>query len=110
METTRSTPPSLDSSKVQRSSKDRGLGLKILAALSLSVAIYGSVEWMYVAVCSLVVPATLPLPLTHVLPFLREDTSGVISFILSFCGFTIYWILRDNLYSLVPRTFQLWIT
>lgn len=76
---------------------DRSLGIRILAAFSLSVAVYGMVEWIYVAVCSLVASGTLPLPLTHLLPFLREDTSGVLSFILSFFGFAIYQMVRENL-------------
>jgi len=37
--------------------------------------------WIYVALCSLTAPQTLSLPLTHVLPYLREDTAGVASFI-----------------------------
>jgi hypothetical protein len=32
----------------------------------------------------------LALPLTHLLPHLREDTSGVLSFIISFLAFIAY--------------------
>jgi hypothetical protein len=73
----------------------RRLGATIVSAFALTLAIYGMAEWLYVAVCSLIIPAVLPLPLTHLLPFLREDTSGVISFALSFFGFALYRILRD---------------
>ena len=75
----------------------RGRGMKTLAALSLSLAIYGMAGWIYVAVCALVAPDTLHLPLTHLLPFLREDTSGVLSFILSFVSFVVYQMIRDEL-------------
>lgn len=43
---------------------------------------------------ALVAPATLALPLTHLMPWLREDTSGVLSFIVSFLGFVSYRISR----------------
>jgi hypothetical protein len=98
MDVTHNVIPRSGSRKSAGGSTDRGLGIKILAALSLSVAVYGMVEWIYVAVCSLIVPDTLPLPLTHLLPFLREDTSGVLSFILSFFGFVIYQIVREKLW------------
>jgi hypothetical protein len=85
----------LDNRGTVRDPSPRSLGIKILAALSLAIAVYGMAEWLYVAVCSLVIPSVLPLPLTHLLPFLREDTSGVISFALSFLGFATYRVLRD---------------
>jgi hypothetical protein len=85
----------LDNHKTAKKPGSRGLRIEILAAFSLAIAVYGMAEWLYVAVCSLVIPDVLPLPLTHLLPFLREDTSGVISFALSFFGFATYRILQD---------------
>jgi hypothetical protein len=70
--------------------------IKILRQLSLAIAIYGMVEWIYVAICSLTAPDTLALPLTHLLPWLREDTSGAISFVLSFAGFVTYRMTRPG--------------
>jgi hypothetical protein len=81
---------------------NRSRGLKALTEFSLSLAVYGMVGWVYVAICGLVAPNTLHLPLTHLLPHLREDTSGVISFIISFISFVIYRIIRDNLCRLRP--------
>jgi uncharacterized membrane-anchored protein len=65
-------------------------GGDLIKALSLGLMIYGMVLWIYVAICALVVPDTLKLPLTHLVPFIREDTSGGLAFALSFCGFVIY--------------------
>jgi hypothetical protein len=65
-------------------------GGDLIKALSLGLMIYGMVLWIYVAICALVVPDTLKLPLTHLIPFIREDTSGGLGFALSFCGFVIY--------------------
>jgi uncharacterized membrane-anchored protein len=75
---------------------NRSLGAKAFRQLSLAIAIYSMIEWIYVAICSLVVPGTLPLPLTHLLPWLREDTSGVICFTLSFLGFVSYQLTRPD--------------
>jgi hypothetical protein len=52
--------------------------------------------WIYVGLCALVAPATLALPLTHLIPSLREDTAGVLSFIVSFLGFIGYRITRRD--------------
>jgi hypothetical protein len=75
---------------------NRRRGAEAFRQLSLAVAIYAMAEWIYVAICSLVVPDTLKLPITHLLPWLREDTSGVISFILSFIGFATYRMTRPD--------------
>jgi hypothetical protein len=60
------------------------------AAFWLGAAVYGMALWLYVAVCALVAPYSLKLPLTHLLPFLREDTAGALGFAFSFCGFVLY--------------------
>ena len=52
--------------------------------------------WVYVGLCALVAPQTLTLPLTHLAPSLREDTAGVLSFIVSFLGFVSYRITRRD--------------
>ena len=96
----RSIIPTADHSESSVRLKNRSQSIKALTALSLSLAVYGMVGWIYVAICGLVAPDTLHWPLTHLLPHLREDTSGVISFIVSFIGFLVYWIVRDNLCNL----------
>jgi len=85
-----------DSDRATGRPTNRNRGVKAFRQLSLAIAIYGMVGWIYVAICSLVVPDTLALPLTHLLPGLREDTSGVISFILSFLGFISYRMARPD--------------
>jgi hypothetical protein len=94
----RSAMPRSSSRETSGRPTPRGRGMKTLAALSLSLAIYGMAGWIYVATCALVAPDTLHLPLTHLLPFLREDTSGVLSFILSFTSFVVYQMIRDKLH------------
>src|ERR1700722_16760142 len=97
----RSIISSSDRSETSIRLNNRSRGRKALTELSLSLAVYGMVGWGYVAICGLIAPDTLHLPLTHLLPHLREDTSGVISFIISFIGFLVYRIVR-NLCNLRP--------
>jgi hypothetical protein len=62
----------------------------VVREISLALAVYGMAGWIYVGLCALVAPTTLALPLTHLMPWLREDTAGVLSFIVSFLGFVSY--------------------
>lgn len=73
-----------------------GRDAKVVREISLALAVYGMAGWIYVGLCALVAPATLELPLTHLMPSLREDTAGVLSFIVSFLGFLSYRITRRD--------------
>jgi hypothetical protein len=73
-----------------------GRRIKIVKEISLALAVYGMAGWVYVGLCALVAPQTLALPLTHLAPSLREDTAGVLSFVVSFLGFISYRIARRN--------------
>lgn len=73
-----------------------GRGVRVVREISLALAIYGMAGWIYVGLCALVAPTTLELPLTHLVPSLREDTAGVLSFIVSFLGFISYRITRRD--------------
>jgi hypothetical protein len=73
-----------------------GRGIKVVREVSLALAIYGMVGWIYVGLCALVAPQTLALPLTHLVPSLREDTAGALSFVVSFLGFIAYRITRPD--------------
>lgn len=73
-----------------------GRGVKVVREVSLALAVYGMAGWIYVGLCALVAPQTLALPLTHLVPALREDTAGVLSFIVSFVGFVSYRIARRD--------------
>ena len=60
MDSLRTVAPGAESDRATgRRSENRSLGAKAFRQLSLAVAIYGMVEWIYVAICSLVVPDTL---------------------------------------------------
>lgn len=70
--------------------------VKLVREVSLALAIYGMIGWIYVSICALVAPYTLALPLTHIFPHLREDTSGVLSFVVSFVSFVAYRLTREK--------------
>jgi hypothetical protein len=93
------TSPDPDTSAVGStpvSGSTRGRGVRIVREISLALAVYGMAGWIYVSICALIAPQTLALPLTHLLPSLREDTSGVLSFIVSFLGFISYRMTRQG--------------
>lgn len=73
-----------------------GRAVKMVREVSLALALYGMAGWVYVGLCALLAPQTLTLPLTHLAPSLREDTAGVLSFIVSFLGFVSYRITRRD--------------
>jgi hypothetical protein len=70
--------------------------IKLISALSQGAIIYGLLLWVYVAICGIVAPNTLSLPLTHLIPFLREDTSGDLGFAVSAVGFIVYHFINHK--------------
>jgi hypothetical protein len=73
----------------------REIAMRILRALSLSVFIFGFAGWVYVAGNSWFHPESLSWPLTHLLPWPREDTFGVACFAASFASFFIWSLIRS---------------
>lgn len=69
---------------------------RILKALSFPVFVFGFSGWAYIAQNAVYHPETLPLPLTHLAPFPREDTFGIICFAISFVALFTYMYLRDE--------------
>lgn len=69
---------------------------KIVLALSFTVFVFGFAGWVYIAQNAVHHPETLALPLTHLLPFPREDTFGIACFLLSFLALFTYRYLRED--------------
>ncbi|MDT4995001.1 MAG: hypothetical protein QOH97_4893 [Actinoplanes sp.] len=67
---------------------------RILLALTATAAVYGFAGWAYIAVIAVVHPQTLHLPLTHLLPYPREDTFGAACFLVSGLSFAVHLMLR----------------
>ena len=69
---------------------------QFLKALTFTIFVYGFAGWIYIALNAAFHPETLPLPLTHLLSWPREDTFGVVCFGASFISLLIYRILKEN--------------
>jgi hypothetical protein len=65
-------------------------------ALSFTVFVFGFSGWIYIAMNAVHHPETLALPLTHLLPFPREDIFGMVCFALSFIALFTYMYLRED--------------
>jgi len=63
-------------------------------AASKTLAIYGFVGWVYIALVALIHPDTLGLKLTHFANFPHEDTFGEACFAISLVSFFVYSLLR----------------
>ncbi len=70
--------------------------MKILRSLSLTLFVFGLLGWIYIAVVAFVHPETLPMQLTHLAPWPREDTFGIISFAVSFISFFIWNLVKEE--------------
>ena len=68
--------------------------LKVARAATLTLTVFSLLGWLYIATVALVHPDTLDMQLTHFTPWLREDTFGILSFIISFFSFFFYQLIR----------------
>lgn len=59
----------------------RGHGAEVILAV---VGLYSFAGWVYIAANAVVHPETLPLPLTHLAGWPREDNFGIACFAISF--------------------------
>lgn len=70
--------------------------LRISKALSFTLFVFGFGGWFYIAENAVFHPVTLAMPLTHLLGWPREDTFGVICFIISFASLFVYMMIKDE--------------
>jgi hypothetical protein len=70
--------------------------MKILRSLLLTFFLFGLFGWIYIAFNAVFHPWTLPLPLTHFLPWPREDTFGAGSFLVSMVSFFFWDLMRKQ--------------
>jgi hypothetical protein len=70
--------------------------MKIIRALSLTLFVFGLLGWIYIVLNSEIHPDTLAMPLTHFLPYPREDTFGASSFLVSMVSFFVWNLMKDK--------------
>ena len=69
---------------------------KIIKAVTLTGALYGFFGWFYIMLNAVIHPETLKLQVTHLTPFLREDTFGILCFLISIICFFIWNLYKDK--------------
>ncbi len=69
--------------------------INILRALFFTLFIFSFAGWVYIAMNAVFHPTTLTLPLTHLLPYPREDTFGIACFGVSIVS-CFFWSLLQN--------------
>jgi len=69
---------------------------KIIKAASITGAVYGFLGWFYIMLNAVVHPNTLELQLTHLTPWIREDTFGITCFIISIVCFFVWNLYREK--------------
>ncbi|HWA51817.1 MAG TPA: hypothetical protein VG895_02065 [Patescibacteria group bacterium] len=69
---------------------------KIVKAISFTLFVFGFTGWIYIAINAWVHPQTLSWQLTHLTPWIREDTFGIICFIVSFVSFFVWNLTREE--------------
>jgi hypothetical protein len=68
--------------------------MRTLQATLLTIFVHSFVGWLYIAGNAIAHPETLPLPLTHLAPWPREDTFGIACFALSIVSFFAWNMVR----------------
>jgi hypothetical protein len=69
---------------------------KAVLSLAKTFFIFAFAGWAYIAMNAIFHPETLSMPLTHLLPFPREDTFGTICFAVSAVAFFISNLYKDE--------------
>jgi hypothetical protein len=70
--------------------------MKILRTLLLTFAVYGFFGWFYIVLNAEFHQWTLSWPLTHLLPWPREDTFGIMCFAISLVSFFAWNLIKDE--------------
>lgn len=69
---------------------------KLIRSISLTFFLFGLLGWIYIVLNSEIHPETLSWPLTHLLPYPREDTFGSICFLISMISFFVWNLARNE--------------
>lgn len=70
--------------------------VKVARAASLTLFVFGFMGWFYIVLNAEFHMQTLAMPLTHFLPYPREDTFGAICFAVSMVSFFVWNLMKDE--------------
>jgi len=69
---------------------------KLTRSISLTLFVHSFAGWFYIAENAVFHPETLPLRLTHLAPWPREDTFGIACFAISIISLFVWDRSRDK--------------
>jgi hypothetical protein len=67
---------------------------KLIERVLFAIALFSFFGGVYICGNALFHPETLSIQLTHLTPWIREDTFGILCWLTSFISFTIWNIIR----------------
>ena len=70
--------------------------IRVVRSLSLTGFVFGLAGWIYIALIALVHPETLHIQLSHLTPWIREDTFGFLCFAISILSFFVYNLVKKD--------------
>jgi hypothetical protein len=68
----------------------------VLKVAGQTAFLFGLLSWFYGVLVQLIHPDWLPLPLSHLTPWLRVDTFTILSFVIAIFGFIIWRLTRKS--------------
>ena len=68
---------------------------KLIERIALTIFVFSLLGGIYIILVSFFRVETLTIQLSHLTPWIREDTFGVFSFIVSFFSFLIWNLTRE---------------
>lgn len=68
---------------------------RTIRALSLTGFVHGMVGFLYIATSAMVHPQTLSIQLSHLTPWIREDTFGFLCFAISIISLFTYNMVKE---------------
>ena len=69
---------------------------KFALAVTLTLSVFGTIGFVYVAGNAWFHPESLSWPLTHFRPYPREDTFGAVCFCVAMISFFVYSLLKHD--------------
>ena len=70
--------------------------IRFFKAFTFTLFLHSFAGWFYIAENAAFHPETLSWPLTHLAPWPREDTFGIICFGVSIVSLFVYMLIKDE--------------
>ena len=68
---------------------------KLIERIALTIFVFSLLGGIYIILVSFFRAETLTIQLSHLTPWIREDTFGILSWIISFFSFLVWNLIRE---------------